>query len=784
MTTQKPILAAIRLCAFLSCLCALQAQQISSTLKSVDALPRLVRFAGTAKDAGGVPLTGVVGITFALYSEQTGGGALWMETQNVQADGNGRFTVLLGAGKPDGLPTDIFTSGQARWLGAQIAGQAEQSRTLLVSAPYALKAGDSETVGGLPASAFALANPAAVNETKSGSAVAAKAQNQMPAANPAVTGKGTIGYVPMWDTTSDIVDSVVFQKSSDVGIGTKTPAATLDVSGKSDIRDTLTLFPKGTDPTVAISGTAFKIDQAGKMTFIASQTFPGAGTVTSVGTGAGLTGGPITKTGTLSIASGGVTNAMLQHSSLTLKPGSGMAGGGSVAFGGTTTLGLKSCGANQVLEFVGGAWTCSSTGTGTITGVTAGTDLTGGGTGGTVTLNLDTTKVPQLATANTFTANQTVNGTLSGNSSSGVGVAGTSASGSGTTGTSSSAIGVLGSSSTNVGVYGTSNSYVGVFGQSTSNIAVYGASSSSQGVEGVSNTGYGVYGQSAGVGIYGASTSTFVNAGWGVEGVSSENVGVYGSTAGSSGEGASYGVNAGVWGDTGSNNTSGLTYSGVLGTADNNQGGGFYNNGISYAALAAINFYPSDNEAIVFSASGTGSGSGFCITEINGNLFCTGSKSAIVPVDQRSREVALYAVEAPENWFEDAGAAQLSNGKTVVNLEQVFGQTVNTEIEYHVFLTPKGDCKGLYVAQESATSFEVRELGGGTSNVGFDYRIMAKRKGYESVRLADKTKQFNRQEILRNTRPQVRPSGAPKAQPVEPVKQLQAATQPVAAQAR
>jgi hypothetical protein len=118
----------------------------------------------------------------------------------------------------------------------------------------------------------------------------------------------------------------------------------------------------------------------------------------------------------------------------------------------------------------------------------------------------------------------------------------------------------------------------------------------------------------------------------------------------------------------------------------------------------------------------------------------------MVPVDKESRQVALYAVEAPENWFEDAGSARLTNGEAVVNLEPVFGQTVNTEIEYHVFLTPKGDCKGLYLAKESPTSFVVRELGGGVSSTAFDYRIMAKRKGYESVRLADKTKQFHDQQ--------------------------------------
>src|SRR3984957_3696629 len=47
-----------------------------------------------------------------------------------------------------------------------------------------------------------------------------------------------------------------------------------------------------------------------------------------------------------------------------------------------------------------------------ITGVTAGTDLTGGGTSGNVTLNLDTTKVPRLAAANAFTGNQSVKGNV------------------------------------------------------------------------------------------------------------------------------------------------------------------------------------------------------------------------------------------------------------------------------------------------------------------------------------------------------------------------------------
>jgi hypothetical protein len=60
-------------------------------------------------------------------------------------------------------------------------------------------------------------------------------------------------------------------------------------------------------------------------------------------------------------------------------------------------------------------------------------------------------------------------------------------------------------------------------------------------------------------------------------------------------------------------------------------------------------------------------------------------------------------------------------------------------MSYHVFLTPKGNCRGLYVTKETSRGFEVRELRGGKSNVQFDYRIVARRKGFEAIRLADMT---------------------------------------------
>jgi len=119
----------------------------------------------------------------------------------------------------------------------------------------------------------------------------------------------------------------------------------------------------------------------------------------------------------------------------------------------------------------------------------------------------------------------------------------------------------------------------------------------------------------------------------------------------------------------------------------------------------------------------------------------------VVPA-ANGRLVALYAVEAPENWFEDYGSATLSGGAATIRLEPVFTQTVNTAMSYHVFLTPKGDCRGLYVTNETEQGFEVRELNGGASNVAFDYRIIAHRRGYEHIRLADVTDRM-RSEVRR-----------------------------------
>jgi hypothetical protein len=51
---------------------------------------------------------------------------------------------------------ELFSSNEPRWLGVQFnrPGEVKQPRVQLVSVPYALKASDADTLGGLPASAY------------------------------------------------------------------------------------------------------------------------------------------------------------------------------------------------------------------------------------------------------------------------------------------------------------------------------------------------------------------------------------------------------------------------------------------------------------------------------------------------------------------------------------------------------------------------------------------------------------------------------------------------------
>src|SRR6266446_7000984 len=187
-------------------------------------VPHFVRFSGVLRNAAGAARTGIVAIRFVIYGDSTNGTPLWQEVQNTQLDQQGHYEVMLGGTGNEGIPMELFTSGEQRWLGvrALLPGEEEQPRVLLVSVPYALAAGDANTLGGLPASAFAKAGasaavlnlPGAEAPAANAASVAASAPNAGNLAGASVasavtTATGTVNTVPKFSSTTALATSQI-----------------------------------------------------------------------------------------------------------------------------------------------------------------------------------------------------------------------------------------------------------------------------------------------------------------------------------------------------------------------------------------------------------------------------------------------------------------------------------------------------------------------------------------------------------------------------------------------
>jgi hypothetical protein len=246
-----------------------------------------------------------------------------------------------------------------------------------------------------------------------------------------------------------------------------------------------------------------------------------------------------------------------------------------------------------------------------------------------------------------------------------------------------------------VALYGHSDLFAGVMGQSDSNIAVYGLSVSGPGVQGQSTNDYGVQAEST------DSDAGFFDSG-------SANL---------------YDGDVALGGAVGKivamQQTGSAMY--LLSRTDVTIGLDADNNGANNSLAV--------KDGLDFSV---------CWIEEDGDLTCTGTKSAVVDTQETGWR-QLYAVESPEVWHEDLGTATLVNGEVTILFEPIYAKTVNLSADYHVFVTPlSAEPVWLYVTAKTESGFTVRgvTLDGRPAACAFDYRVMAKRLGYEDVRLA------------------------------------------------
>ncbi|HSY76359.1 MAG TPA: hypothetical protein VK890_05855, partial [Bacteroidia bacterium] len=109
-------------------------------------------------------------------------------------------------------------------------------------------------------------------------------------------------------------------------------------------------------------------------------------------------------------------------------------------------------------------------------------------------------------------------------------------------------------------------------------------------------------------------------------------------------------------------------------------------------------------------------------------ILSNGTKSTEIK-DKNKRERVMFCNESPEVKFEDYGEGQLVNGKVHITLDSVFAMNVCISEKHpmHVFIELEGDCNGTYVANKTASGFDVVELTHGTSNTPFSWHIVCNR---------------------------------------------------------
>lgn len=103
----------------------------------VASVPPLMNYQGQLSN-NDVPLDGSFPMTFALFSVESGGGALWSETYPSILVDAGVFSVLLGEMTP--LPIGSIFSGSTLWIETTVDGITMSPRRPIVSVAYAARA--------------------------------------------------------------------------------------------------------------------------------------------------------------------------------------------------------------------------------------------------------------------------------------------------------------------------------------------------------------------------------------------------------------------------------------------------------------------------------------------------------------------------------------------------------------------------------------------------------------------------------------------------------------------
>lgn len=115
---------------------------------------------------------------------------------------------------------------------------------------------------------------------------------------------------------------------------------------------------------------------------------------------------------------------------------------------------------------------------------------------------------------------------------------------------------------------------------------------------------------------------------------------------------------------------------------------------------------------------------------VKGSFASSGEKARIAETENYGKR-SLYCYEMPSPMFGDIGEGITDeNGECFIAIGDIFGETVNADMEYQVFLQKEGN-GDIWVEKKTKTYFQVI----GTKKLKFSWEIKVKQKGYEYERL-------------------------------------------------
>lgn len=127
---------------------------------------------------------------------------------------------------------------------------------------------------------------------------------------------------------------------------------------------------------------------------------------------------------------------------------------------------------------------------------------------------------------------------------------------------------------------------------------------------------------------------------------------------------------------------------------------------------------------------------------IGGSLSVTGEKNRIIDTENYDTR-KQYCYETATPYFGDIGTAQTDDkGKCYIDIDDIFSETVNTGVEYQVFLQKEGQ-GDLWVEEKTDSYFIVK----GTENLKFSWEIKAIQRDYEFERL-EKFDNSEKEEVI------------------------------------